>query len=148
MLELESGSPEDTERIGARLAGELEAGDVVLVSGDLGSGKTTLVRGACRALGVTTAVTSPTYAIGHRYTGPTDVAHLDLYRFETVGEADWADLEPYFEGTIAFVEWPAAAEPFLPRPRLRVRLRLLDPQRRLVEVHEAGKPLQMTALGP
>ena len=145
MVELESSSPEETERIGAQVARELRAGDVVLVSGELGSGKTTFVRGACRALGVTGPVTSPTYSIGQRYEGRVHVAHLDLYRFDTVDESDWADLEPYFDSAIAFVEWPEAGEGFLPRPRVRVRLRPLSAERRLVEVDEAGKPLQTAA---
>ena len=69
MTELESDSPEETERLAARLAAELAPGDVVLVQGELGSGKTTFVRGAARALGVEGPVTSPTYTIGHRYRG-------------------------------------------------------------------------------
>jgi tRNA threonylcarbamoyladenosine biosynthesis protein TsaE len=139
MTELTSSSPEETERIAAGLAAKLEPGDVVAVSGDLGAGKTTFVRGACRALGVTVAVTSPTFAIGHRYPGRVPVAHLDLYRFETIGEADWADLEPYFDDAVAFVEWPEAGEGFLPEPRLRVLLRLAEGDRRLIDVQ---KPLE------
>jgi tRNA threonylcarbamoyladenosine biosynthesis protein TsaE len=90
------------------------------------------VRGACRALGVTQPVTSPTYTIGHRYEGRVAVSHLDLYRFTTVSEADWGALEPYFEGAIVFVEWPEAAGASLPAPRLRVRLRHVDEGRRLI----------------
>ena len=69
LTELETGSPEETEALAARVAVQLAPGDVVAVSGELGSGKTTFVRGACRALGVTGPVTSPTYTIGHRYEG-------------------------------------------------------------------------------
>jgi tRNA threonylcarbamoyladenosine biosynthesis protein TsaE len=142
MVEMESSSPEETERIAAGLVPGLEPGDVVAVSGDLGVGKTTFVRGAARALGVAGPVTSPTFAIGHRYEGRVPVAHLDLYRFETLGESDWADLEPYFDGAIAFVEWPEAGEAFLPAPRLRIRLRLHGGDRRLIEVIDAQKDLQ------
>ena len=110
----------------------LRPGDVVTVSGELGSGKTTFVRGACRALGVTQPVTSPTYTIGHRYKGRVTVSHLDLYRFAGVSEADWGALEPYFEDAIVFVEWPEAAGATLPAPRLRVRLRHVDERRRLI----------------
>jgi tRNA threonylcarbamoyladenosine biosynthesis protein TsaE len=110
----------------------LQPGDVVTVSGELGSGKTTFVRGACRALGVTQPVTSPTYTIGHRYQGRVTVSHLDLYRFAGVSEADWGALEPYFEDAIIFVEWPEAAGATLPAPRLRVRLRHVDERRRLI----------------
>ena len=114
---------------------------MVTVSGELGSGKTTFVRGACRALGVTDPVTSPTYTIGHRYAGRVPVAHLDLYRFTAVSPAEWGDLEPYFEGTIAFVEWPEAAGEELPDPRVRVRLRHRDLVHRLVELDSEEKSL-------
>jgi tRNA threonylcarbamoyladenosine biosynthesis protein TsaE len=121
--ELASASAGETERIAAGLAVRLEAGDVVTVSGELGVGKTTFVRGACRALGVTAPVTSPTFTIGHRYEGgSTVVSHLDLYRFTTVSAADWADLEPYFEDALVFVEWPEAGAVALPEPRLAVTL--------------------------
>ena len=96
---------------------------MVTVSGELGSGKTTFVRGACRALGVSGPVTSPTFTIGHRYHGTVDVSHLDLFRFRDVSAAEWGDLEPYFEGAIVFVEWPEAGEGVLPAPRFAVRLR-------------------------
>lgn len=121
-MEHESSSPEETERVAADLAAELRPGDVVTVAGELGSGKTTFVRGACRALGVEGPVTSPTYTVGHRYRGNVDVSHLDLYRFEGVSPAEWGDLEPYFDGAVCFVEWPEAAGDDLPPPRFRVRL--------------------------
>jgi tRNA threonylcarbamoyladenosine biosynthesis protein TsaE len=142
MLELPSSSPKETERIAGELARSLVPGDVVTIEGDLGSGKTTFVRGACRALGVTSPVTSPTYAIGNRYEGRVPVAHLDLYRLESVGEDDWADLEPYFEGAVAFVEWPEVAYGVLPPPRVRIRLRLLPGDHRLIVVAADEKFLQ------
>jgi tRNA threonylcarbamoyladenosine biosynthesis protein TsaE len=140
-VQIETASPEETEAVGARVAGALSPGDVVTVSGELGSGKTTFVRGACRALGVTENVTSPTFTIGHRYHGRVPVAHLDLYRFTSVSPAEWGDLEPYFEDTIAFVEWPEAAGEELPEPRVRVRLRHRDPAHRLVELETDEKSL-------
>jgi len=119
-----TNSPEETEALAARLAQRLAPGDVVTVAGELGTGKTTFVRGACVALGVRERVTSPTYTIGHRYhAAGVEVSHLDLYRFQGVSAAEWGDLEPYFEGTIAFVEWPEAGEGVLPPPRFAVRLR-------------------------
>ncbi len=121
-VELHSSSAAETEELGARLARELVVGDVVAVSGELGSGKTTFVRGACRALGVTAPVTSPSYTVGHRYEGDPDVSHLDLYRFAGVSAAEWGDLEPYFEGAIVFVEWPEAGAAALPPHRASVRL--------------------------
>jgi tRNA threonylcarbamoyladenosine biosynthesis protein TsaE len=115
-----SNSPEETEAAGARLAAQLQAGDVVLVSGELGAGKTTFVRGACRALGVTANVTSPTFTIGQLYAGSPDVAHLDLYRLEG---AEPGLLEDYLTpDRIGFMEWPELAEPELERVTARVRI--------------------------
>src|SRR5918911_4193488 len=106
MQELESSSSEETERIGAALARLLRTGDVVAVEGELGVGKTTFIRGACRALGVGGPITSPTYTVGHRYRGRVDVSHLDLYRFDELTDADWGALEPYLDDAVCFVEWP------------------------------------------
>ena len=141
MVEVETNSPAETERVAARLAQDLTPGDVVTVSGELGAGKTTFVRGACRALGVTGPVTSPTFTIGHRYHGRVDVSHLDLYRFEGVSSAEWGDLEPYFAGAIVFVEWPEAAGDELGPVRARVVLRHAGPQRRMIGVDVAEKSL-------
>ena len=148
MLELESSSPEETERIAAALAGKLEVGDVVTVAGELGTGKTTFVRGACRALGVAGPVTSPTYTIGHRYHGRIDVSHLDLYRFDGMSDAEWGDLERYFSGAVVFVEWPEAARGFLPPPRARFRLRHLGLEHRLIIVETTEKSLEMALSSP
>ena len=134
VAEVETGSAGETEAIAARLAAHLAPGDVVLVSGELGAGKTTFVRGACRALGVTGRVTSPTFTIGHRYTGAVDVSHLDLYRFRGLSAAEWGDLEPYFEQAIVFVEWPEAGRGALPVPRAQVRLEHVALESRLVVV--------------
>src|ERR671924_764830 len=134
-MELVSSSVEETERAAARLAGTLQAGDLVTVSGELGSGKTTFVRGAARALGVTQAVTSPTYTIGHRYRGSgPDVSHIDLFRFADLSNAEWGDLEPYFEDAVVFLEWPEAAGDELPPVRARVRLRHANGDRRLISL--------------
>jgi tRNA threonylcarbamoyladenosine biosynthesis protein TsaE len=123
-METTTSTAAETEALGSALAGELRPGDVVTVSGELGTGKTTFVRGACRALGVGGRVTSPTYTIGHRYHGDgVEVSHLDLYRFTGVSPAEWGDLEPYFEGAITFVEWPEAGQGVLPPLRYAVRLR-------------------------
>jgi tRNA threonylcarbamoyladenosine biosynthesis protein TsaE len=103
--------PRQTEAVAGELAESLEPGDVVLVAGELGAGKTTFVRGGCRALGVTATVTSPTFTIGQRYPGPVPVSHLDLFRIENLADED-PDLLMDYVGpdTIAFVEWPSHGE--------------------------------------
>ncbi len=133
---VETNSPAETEALGARIAARLEPGDVVLLSGDLGTGKTTLVRGACRALGVTGPVTSPTFTIGQRYEGGRlPVSHLDLYRLQSLEGEDPALLEDYLgAGGVAFVEWPAAGAARLGRPALEVRLAHESEERRRIEV--------------
>jgi tRNA threonylcarbamoyladenosine biosynthesis protein TsaE len=146
VIEIESSSPEETERIAAALAAELAAGDVVFVSGELGAGKTTFVRGAARALGVETAVTSPTYTIGHVYEGRVRVSHLDLYRFDGMADAEWGDLEPYFGETVVFVEWPEAGAAFLPPARAAVGLRHGGERHRLIVLSSAQKDLENSVL--
>jgi tRNA threonylcarbamoyladenosine biosynthesis protein TsaE len=137
----QTDGPEATERAGAELAATLAPGDVVLVSGDLGAGKTTFVRGALRALGVTGPVTSPTFVVGHAYEGRDGpLAHLDLYRLGGMGDEDPGILDPFFEpGTIAFVEWPEQAEGAWPRGSVaaHVRLEHAGGDRRTVSVEPA-----------
>ncbi len=141
VLTLISSSPAETEAIAARVAAVLAPGDVVTVSGELGSGKTTFVRGACRALGVTSPVTSPTFTIGHRYHGRVDVSHLDLYRFHGFSAAEWGDLEPYFDDAIVFVEWPEAGAGALPPARLAVQLAHAGGERRTIGLDAAEAAL-------
>src|SRR5258706_8999243 len=129
-METVTASAEETEALAARLAGRLHAGDVVGVSGELGAGKTTFVRGAARALGVTGPVSSPTFTIGHRYDAPVPVAHLDLYRIAGLDPEEWGDLEPYFDGTVAFVEWPEHGGDWLPETRATVTLNHVDQSQR------------------
>ena len=149
-----STSPDQTEAAGARLGAGLRAGEVVLVAGDLGSGKTTFVRGACRALGVLEPVTSPTFTIGQLYAGrrddrPLEVAHLDLYRLGSLAGEDPALLEDYLTPErVGFVEWPALAEPGLdrlaPGTRLAARVRIEhaggDARRLEIALAEGGQP--------
>jgi tRNA threonylcarbamoyladenosine biosynthesis protein TsaE len=130
--------PEATERVGAELAATLRPGDVVLVSGELGAGKTTFVRGALRALGVTKPVTSPTFVVGHLYDGRDGpLAHLDLYRLAGMGDEDPGLLDPFFgPDTIAFVEWPEQAAGAWPGERVAATVRLghAGGDRRTIEV--------------
>jgi tRNA threonylcarbamoyladenosine biosynthesis protein TsaE len=137
----ESADAAQTEALGACLATELAAGDVVLVAGELGAGKTTFVRGACRQLGVTVPVTSPTFTIGQRYpaAGPAaTVSHLDLYRLGSLGDEEPDLLADYLgEDAIAFVEWPQAGDAELAavaRIAARVSLEHAGADRRRVRI--------------
>jgi tRNA threonylcarbamoyladenosine biosynthesis protein TsaE len=134
---IETDSAAATEALGAELAADLQPGDVVLLSGELGSGKTTLVRGACRALGVEDAVTSPTFTLGNRYPTPAGlvVSHLDLYRVADLRDEDPDLLDDYVgPDRVAFIEWPDDA---LGVPvRLRVALEHGGGDRRVIEVSE------------
>ena len=145
---VETTGPEETEALGAELAATLRDGDVVLVCGELGAGKTTLVRGAARELGVTGSVTSPTFSIGHRYA--TDrgltVAHLDLYRLAGLDGEEPELLADYFGlGRIAFVEWPEDAHAELAHARLRVRLSHSGGDRRRVEIEELPRAAEVAS---
>ena len=134
-----SSSPAETEEAGARLAAGLRPGDLVLVSGELGAGKTTLIRGASRELGVTEQVTSPTFTIGRRYRGRVPVSHLDLYRLESLAGEDPGLLDDYLTpDAVAFVEWPVGVEPVLGERRIarRVELRHAGGDRREVILHD------------
>jgi tRNA threonylcarbamoyladenosine biosynthesis protein TsaE len=134
-MTIETSSPRETESAGAGLARRLAAGDVVLVSGELSTGKTTFVRGACRALGIEGPVTSPTFTIGHVLGGDPEVAHLDLYRLGTLAAEDPALLEDYLTADrIAFVEWPAVGEPAFERVAARVLLEHLGGDRRRITI--------------
>jgi tRNA threonylcarbamoyladenosine biosynthesis protein TsaE len=133
-----SSSPEETEAIGAQLAATLRPGDVVLVSGELGTGKTTLIRGACRELGVGEPITSPTFTIGHRYRGRVPISHLDLFRLDDLSREDPGLLDDYLTPeAISFVEWPAAADPLDEPAALRIEL-----------THQGGDRRQVAATGP
>ena len=136
MPELHTDGPSGTEAAGADLAENLRPGDVVLVSGDLGAGKTTFVRGAARALGVDGPVTSPTFTIGRRYAGRVAVAHVDLYRLDGLDGEDPALLADYLTpDAVAFVEWPERARGSLPDAAVSVLIEHLggDARRIVVE---------------
>ena len=131
-------SSRETEALAAELAATLSSGDVVLLEGELGAGKTTFVRGACRALGVTALVTSPTFTIGQLYPAPVTVAHVDLYRLADLEGEDPDLLADYLRpDTIAFVEWPHAGEAqiaALGRRCRRVRIAHAGADRRVMEI--------------
>lgn len=137
--DLETTSPAATERLAEAVGRALRPGDIVLIAGDVGTGKTTFVRGACRALGVTDRVTSPSFTIGQTYNGTVPVAHVDLFRLDDLGAEDPALLADYLTSErVAFVEWPGAALPWIERDRVVLELEL---------THEGGDRRRVHATG-
>jgi tRNA threonylcarbamoyladenosine biosynthesis protein TsaE len=126
--------------VGAELAARLRPGDVVLVEGELGAGKTTLVRGACRALGIAGPVTSPTFTVGRRYAGRPPVSHLDLYRLDDLAAEEPGLLEDYLTpDAVAFVEWPPERSSEIERVAFRVQLRHAGGDEREIVVIPGGE---------
>jgi len=135
-LVVDSDSARETEEVAARLAERLHPGDVVLLRGDVGSGKTTFVRGACRALGVAGRVTSPTFTLARRYAGRHPVTHIDLYRLGDGLEAEAPELlgDYLLPGDIVFVEWPDRGLPWEGEVAATVRFSHLGGDRRRIEL--------------
>lgn len=121
-LELCTTSAEETRAVGAALAARLRPGDVVALAGDLGAGKTALVQGAARALGVTLPVTSPTFVLVKHLPAPVPVVHVDVYRLERLGHVDDLDEDVFAPDVVTFVEWADRIAHLLPEARLEVRL--------------------------
>lgn len=123
---------EATQAFGARLAGALEPGLVVYLSGDLGAGKTALTRAVLRGLGYGGKVKSPTYTLVEHYTvSKLNLYHFDLYRFGDPREWMDAGFHEYFNAdSVCFVEWPEKAGGHLPPPDVRIGLAIEDPGRR------------------
>jgi tRNA threonylcarbamoyladenosine biosynthesis protein TsaE len=114
---------DETRELGAAIAGVARPGDVLVLAGDLGAGKTAFVQGFGRGLGVTERITSPTFTLVHVYDGRLPIHHLDVYRLEQINEAlDLGLPEMLDEGGVVLVEWGDAILPVLPHDHLEVRL--------------------------
>lgn len=140
---MQLGDEQATLALGAALAGALAPGQVIYLCGDLGAGKTTMVRGLLRALGYQGNVRSPTYTLVELYAiSKLDFYHFDFYRFANAEEFLDAGLDEYFQGRgICLVEWPERAAPFLPAPDLRIALTVAESGRRaqIAALSEEGK---------
>jgi tRNA threonylcarbamoyladenosine biosynthesis protein TsaE len=135
-MRLELGAPtvEDTRAIGAALSGLLQAGDAVALTGELGAGKTTLVQGVARGLGVTGAVVSPTFTLVREYHGRLTVHHADVYRLDRVQDVLDLGFEEMTDDGVLLVEWGDAVEGLLPADHLSLELTVPggDERRRVV----------------
>jgi tRNA threonylcarbamoyladenosine biosynthesis protein TsaE len=128
VVEVVSHSPDETRRLGRRLGRALDAGDIVLLEGTLGAGKTVFAQGVAAGLGVEGPVTSPTFTLIHEHAGRAPLYHVDLYRLPEApgaGEGEAADigLEEYLGGDgVAVIEWGARAPGLVPPDHLVVEL--------------------------
>ncbi|HKT36198.1 MAG TPA: tRNA (adenosine(37)-N6)-threonylcarbamoyltransferase complex ATPase subunit type 1 TsaE [Nitrospira sp.] len=134
-------SPGDTDRLGRAIGSVLEGGESLALSGALGAGKTALVRGIAAGLGAPAqAVSSPTFVLLHEYLGRLPLAHIDLYRLNSIKEAESIGIEDYLSGpTVIAVEWADKAPRILPDDRLEIELRHRKVQ---------SRSIQFTATGP
>lgn len=142
-LDLISHSAAQTRRLGERLGRLLQAGDVICLEGDLGTGKTCLTKGIGCGLGVTSAITSPTFIIVNEYSLPGEahkLYHIDLYRVRTAAEARALGLEDYFYGDgVCVIEWAERILEILPDERLWITLYHLDDTKRELELEALGE---------
>ena len=138
MLRIISHSPEETRALGEKLAARLAPGDVVLLEGELGAGKSELARGIARGLGVTETVTSPSFTILNVYeSGRCPLYHFDWYRLESAEELFELGLEEYLGGDgIAVVEWAEKCPEALPKKTIRIRLEATGDEERRIEAEE------------
>lgn len=139
-LDVISHGVEQTKRLGVRLAELLEPGDVILVAGNLGAGKTVLAQGVAAGLGIDEPVTSPTFTLIHEYQGRLPFYHVDLYRIGGDAEAGDIGLEEYLYGDgVTLIEWAERASGLLPRDRLTVTLRPVAETKRALRFEPAGE---------
>jgi tRNA threonylcarbamoyladenosine biosynthesis protein TsaE len=140
-LDIISHSPEQTRRLGAHLGHLLQPGDIVLLEGEFGSGKTTFVQGIAQGLGIDDRyVNSPTFTLINEYKGGRHrLSHIDLYRLESDEQVATLGLEDYFGGrVVTVVEWPEGAAPWLPTERVLVRFGHLSETKRTLRFYAMG----------
>lgn len=142
-LDIISHSADQTERLGMRLGSLLQAGDVICLSGDMGAGKTVFSSGIGKGWGAVAPLTSPTFNIVHEHRRNADeqkLLHLDCYRLQSAADAESIGLDDILDGTgPVILEWPEHIETVLPRQRLWVELRVLEPTRRNFILEASGK---------
>lgn len=131
-VEITSHTPQETERIGELLGALLSRGDIVALAGELGTGKTTLVKGIAQGMGIEGAeVASPSFTLINEYEGPFSLFHIDLYRLDDERELVGIDYDEYIKGDgVTIIEWADRIPQAVPRESLWIQLRYLDAERR------------------
>jgi tRNA threonylcarbamoyladenosine biosynthesis protein TsaE len=139
--EIATASPVETRRAGARLGSVLDAGDVVLLDGELGAGKTCFVQGLARGLGVPRErrVASPTFTLVNEHPGRVPLFHIDLYRIADASELEELGLREYLGGAgVAVVEWAERLGPLAPRERIEIRIEIAGERARRLRARAEG----------
>jgi tRNA threonylcarbamoyladenosine biosynthesis protein TsaE len=136
-----SRSPEQTRRVGSRLGGALQAGDVICLQGDLGAGKTTFVQGIAQGWGSVDSVSSPTFILVNMYrrADQSQLFHMDAYRLESTPEAEELDLDSMLAQGALLIEWPERMNGLIPNERLWVNLEHIEEEEREVKFKATGK---------
>ncbi len=122
MIRVASASVDETRAVAARIQPLLEAGDVILLGGELGAGKTAFVQGLARAMGIVEPVTSPTFTLVRTYDGPLRLVHADVYRLDHLQEVVDLGLSELLDEAVGVIEWGEVAEPVLPHDYLGIRI--------------------------
>jgi len=136
-----SRSPEQTRRIGTRLGGALQAGDVICLQGNLGAGKTTFVQGVAQGWGSLDSVSSPTFILVNVYRREDhgQLFHMDAYRLDSTPEAEELDLDTMLADGALFIEWPERMNGIIPDEHLWINLEYIDDEEREMKFKARGK---------
>ncbi|MEE9473985.1 MAG: tRNA (adenosine(37)-N6)-threonylcarbamoyltransferase complex ATPase subunit type 1 TsaE [Acidimicrobiia bacterium] len=137
-VEIRCAGPAATMAVGRRLASLLRPGDVVLIEGDLGAGKTTFIAGVAEGLGVDEEITSPTFILARTYSGLVPLTHADVYRMDTLGEVADLDLIEEAADGVLMIEWGTAVEQSMPASRLVVHLEVSGQDTRILRFDPLG----------
>jgi tRNA threonylcarbamoyladenosine biosynthesis protein TsaE len=125
----------ETILLGERIGKSLKAGDIVALSGELGAGKTTLIQGIAKGLGIRDWVTSPTFTIINEFKGTVNLYHVDLYRIDRMEDAVDVEIEEYFtKGGVTVIEWAEKIKPLLPDKTIEINMDIISDNKRKIKI--------------
>ena len=128
-------SPRETQQLGERIGRSLKPDDILALSGDLGAGKTTLIQGIAKGLGIKDYVTSPTFTLINEFKGRLNFYHIDLYRLEDACDAEDIAIEEYFtKGGVTAIEWADKIKELLPEGSIKIGLRIKSDNEREIDI--------------